>query len=120
MDREELKIIKDEKQIILNGILDELQTQSLRDLFYGTRDKEIRMEEVKNILEEEYEKLSMNEFFLKKYKGKEPWVTAVSETLEEIEAIENDYFNYIQGGDGYISWYLDALDESELEEEEID
>ena len=62
----------------------------------------------------------MNDFFLKKYKGGEPWVTAVSETLEEIEAIENDYFNYIQGGDGYISWYLDALDESELEEEEID
>ena len=78
------------------------------------------MEEVKLILEEEYEKLSMNEFYLKKYKGKEPWMAAVFETLEEIEAIENDYFNYIQGGYGYISWFLDALDGSELEEEEID
>ena len=89
MNPEELKIIEDEKQIILNDILDELQTQSLRDLFYGTRDKEDRMEEVKLILERENEILRMNEFFLKKYKGKEPWVTAVSETLEGIEAIEN-------------------------------
>ena len=43
MGPEELKIIEDEKQIILNDILDELQTQSLRDLFYDTREKEIRI-----------------------------------------------------------------------------
>ena len=118
MDTEGLKIIKDERQTILNGILDELQTQSLRDLFYDTRAKENRIETVKNILEEEYEILYMNEFFVKKYKGKECWVTSVSETLARIEAIENDYSNYTQGGYGYISGYLDVLDESESEEEE--
>ena len=118
MNPEELKIIEDEKQIILNEILDELQTQSLRDLFYDTRDKENRMEEVKLILEREYEILKMSEFLLENYKGKGSVVTVVSGTLEAIEAIGNDYLNYIQGGDGYISWYLDALDESE--EEEID
>ena len=47
MSPEELKIIEDERQKILNGILDELQTQSLRDLFYGTREKEGRIEKVK-------------------------------------------------------------------------
>ena len=54
----------------------------------------------------------------KKYKGKECWVTSVSETLERIEAIENDYSNYIQGGYGFISEYLDALNESWSEEED--
>ena len=115
---EDLKIIEDERQKILNDILDELQTQSLRGLFYDTHEKENRIETVKNILEEEYELLEFNENMLKKYKGKEPWVTSVSETLEQIEAIDNDYSNYIQGGSGYISEYLYVLDESEPEEEE--
>ena len=120
MGPEKLKIIEDERQRVLNGILDELQTQSLRDLFYDTREKENRIETVKNILEEEYEILGMNEFFVKKFKGKECWVTSVSETLARIEAIENDYSNYIQGGYGYISGYLDVLYESESEEEDVD
>ena len=55
---------------------------------------------------------------VEKYKGNECWVTSVSETLARIEAIGNDYSNYIQGGYGYISGYLDVLDESESEEEE--
>ena len=41
MDPEELKIIEDERQGILNGILDELQTQSLRDLFLTRVKKKI-------------------------------------------------------------------------------
>ena len=54
---------------------------------------------------------------VKKYKGEECWVTYVSKTLERIEEIENDYSNYIQGGYGYISGYLSAMDESESEYE---
>ena len=54
---------------------------------------------------------------LKKYEGKEYWITSVTETLERIEEIESDYSNYIQGGDGYISGYLSVLGESESEEE---
>ena len=119
MGPEELRIIEDERQEILNGILDELQTQSLRDLFSGTREKENRKETVKNILEGEYELLEFNENMLKRYEGKECWVTSVFETLEQIEAIENDYSNYVQGGYGFISDYLSVLDESE-EEEEVD
>ena len=34
MNPEELKIIEVERQKILNDILDDLQTQSLRDLFF--------------------------------------------------------------------------------------
>ena len=120
MSPEELKIIEDERQKILNGILDELQTQSLRGLFSDTRGKENRIEKVKDLLEEEYELLYFNEYMLKKYKGKECWVTSVSETLERIEGIGNDYSNYIQGGYGFISEYLDVLNESEPEEEEVD
>ena len=86
MGPEELKIIEGERQEILNGILDELQTQSLRNLFYDTREKENRIETVKNILEEEYEILCINESMVKKYKGNECWVTSVSETLARIEA----------------------------------
>ena len=121
MGPEELKIIEDERQDILNGTLDELQTQSLRDLFYDTREKENRVEVAKNILEEEYEILCINESMVEKYKGNECWVTSVPETLARVEAIGNDYSNYIQGGYGYISGYLDVLDESESgEEEDVD
>ena len=55
MTPEELKIIEVERQKILNDILEELQTQSLTDLFFETREKENRVKKVKNILEEEYE-----------------------------------------------------------------
>ena len=41
MNPEELKIVEDEKQTILNDILDELQTQSLRGLFYDTVKKKL-------------------------------------------------------------------------------
>ena len=115
MNPEELKIIGDERQKILNDILDELQIQSLRDLFSDTCEKENRIEKLKNILEEEYEILEFNEHMLKKSGGKEKWVTYIAKTLECIEEIENDYSNYIQGGYGYISDYLGALDESEYE-----
>ena len=115
MDPKELKIIGVERQKILNDILDDLQTQSLRGLFFETREKENRIEEVKNILEEEYEILEFNEHMLKKSVGKEKWVTYIAGTLESTEEIENDYLNYIQGGDGYISDYLNVLDESEYE-----
>ena len=101
----ELKIIGDERQKILDEILDELQTKSIRDIFYDTREKENRIETIKDILEGEYEILVMNENMLKKYEGKECWATSVSETLDTIEAIENDYSNYIQGGYGFISEY---------------
>ena len=113
MNPEELKIIEDERQKILNDILEELQTKSLKELFFETSDKE----KVKNILEEEYELLDFNEYMLKKSEGKECWVTSISETLERIKEIENDYSNYIQGGYGYISDYLIALNEIETEYE---
>ena len=117
MNSEELKIIEDERQKILNDILDELQTQSLRGLFSGTRDKENRIEKVKDLLEEEYEMLNINEYMAKKYKEEEYWVTYISESLGRIEEIENDYSNYIQGGYGYIAWFLDTVYESETEYE---
>ena len=91
MNPEELKIIEVERQETLNDILEELQTKSLKELFLETSDKENRIEKVKNILEEEYELLDFNEYMLKKYEGKECWITSVFETLERIEEIENDY-----------------------------
>ena len=72
---------------------------------------------MKNILEEEYELLDFDEYMVKESGGKECRVTSVTETLERIEKIENDYSNYIQGGDGYISEYLIALNEIESEYE---
>ena len=45
------------------------------------------------------------------------WITDVIETQERIEEIENDYLNYIQGGEGYISGYLSVINESESEDE---
>ena len=47
MNSEELKIIEVERQKILNNILEELQTKSLKDLFSETRDKENRIEKSK-------------------------------------------------------------------------
>ena len=90
---------EDGKQKILNDILYDLQAQSLRD----TRE---RAEKVKNILVNEYELLEFNEEMLIKSGGKECWATFISETLERVEGIVNDYSNYIQGGYGCISYYL--------------
>ena len=111
MNSEELKIIEDERQKILNDILEELQTKSLKELFLETSDKENRIEEVKNILEDEYDLLDYNEYMVEKEKDDKYWITAVTETKERIEEIENDYSNYIQGGEGYISGYLSAINE---------
>ena len=97
---EELKIIGAERQEILNDVLEELQTKSLRELFLETSDKENRIEKVKNILEELYESLDFDECMLKYEKDNIFWITSVSETLEIIEEIENDYSNYIRGGRG--------------------
>ena len=114
MNPEELKIIEAERKEILNDILKELQTKSLKELFLKTSDKEKRIEEVKDILEYEYELLDDNEFFAKYYKGKENevlWITYIIETQERIEEIEKDSSNYIQGGEGYISGYLSTINE---------
>ena len=114
MNSEELKIIGAERKKILNDILEELQTKSLKELFLETSDKEKRIEEVKDILEHEYKLLDDNEFFAKYYKEKENevlWITYIIETQERIHEIENDYSNYIQGGEGYISGYLSAINE---------
>ena len=112
MNSEELKMIEDERQNIFNEILDELETKRLHDLFHDTRDKEDRIE-VKNILETLYGTLRYYRLRVKKYKGKGPWVKYVSETLGQIEEVENDYSNYIQGGYGYISGYLESMYESD-------
>ena len=51
----------------------------------------------------------------------ECWATFISETLARIEAIGNDYSNYIQGGYGCIyTYYLSLQEESGEEEEEVD
>ena len=110
MNPEELKIIETERQKILNDILEELKTKSLKELFFETSNKEKRIEEVKNILEEEYELLDFNKYIAEK-KDDVYWITSVLETQERIEEIENDYPNYIQGGEGYISGYLSVMDE---------
>ena len=68
MNPEELKIIKAERQKILNGILEELQTKSLKELFSETRDKENRIEKVKDILEDLYNDLHYYECREKKNK----------------------------------------------------
>ena len=60
MDPEVLKIIEDERQNILNEILDELETERLKDLFRDTRDKEGRIEEVRNVLKTLYDILKYN------------------------------------------------------------
>ena len=117
MNPEELKIIKVEKQEILNGILEELQTKSLKELFSETRDKENRIEKVKDTLEELYEDLHFYEYRVKNNKRqtyKDYWIARVLDVQEIIDEIENDYSNYIQGGGGFIS---DYLGESESEDE---
>ena len=106
---EELKLIEAERKEILNDILEELQTKSLRELFLETSEKEKRIEEVKDILELENEDLIYNEETLRSRRGKEDeiqWMTNVFETLERIKEIEDDYLNYIHGGIGYISGYI--------------
>ena len=121
MSPEELKIIADERQGILNGILEELQTKSLKDLFSETRDKEDRVGEVKDVLEKLYDELRIYERWVKnnrRQKYHDYWVSCAAFVQDIIGAIEKDYSNYIQGGYGYISVYLDEVNESESEEEE--
>ena len=113
MGPEVLEIIEDERQAILSEILDELETHSLKNLFRDMRDKEDRIEEVENILGTLYDMLRYNRRMVRRYKNKGPWSKYVSETLEQIEEIENDYMNYIQGGVGYILGYLESMYESD-------
>ena len=117
MNSEELKIIKVERQKILNNILEELQTKSLKDLFSETRDKENRIEKVKDAMEELYEDLHFYERRVKNNKRqtyKDYWIALILDVQEIIDEFENDYSNYIQGGEGFISEYLG---ESESEDE---
>ena len=117
---EELKLIETERKEILNDILEELQTKSLRELFLETSEKERRVEDVEAILELENDLLNYNEEMLESRRGKEDevyWITTVFETLERIEEIEDDYLNYIHGGEayisGYISGYLSVINEED-------
>ena len=133
MNSEELKIIEDERQKILNDILEELQTKSLKELFLETSDKEKRMKKAKDAMEKLYKDLHFNESMIKynecmiKY-GKRKKESTVSfekdfllKTQKKIDEFKNDYSNYIQGGYGFISKYLgenesESEDESELED----
>ena len=74
---------------------------------------EERSKEVEEALEIEYELLAIDEIFAKEKKDDEYWATAVMETKERIREIKNDYLNYINGGEGYISGYLEAIYEIE-------
>ena len=119
MNSEELKIIGAERKEILNDILEELQTKSLKDLFSETRDKENRIEKLKDALEELYKDFHYYERRVKnnkRYKYKDYWLAKYLETQDIIDAIENDYSNHIQGGYGFISEYL-GEDESGSEDE---
>ena len=68
MNSEELKIIADERKKILNDILEELQTKSLKELFLETSDKENRIGKMKDALEELYEDLHFYERRIKNNK----------------------------------------------------
>ena len=105
---EELKLIEAERKEILNDILIELQTKSLKELFLETSDKEKEMKEVEDILEKLYELLDLIEYNVKHNIGKKDRTIETQETLESIYEIENDYSNYIQGGEGFISEYLNV------------
>ena len=72
-----------------------------------------RAKEVEEALEIEYEILKFNEIFAKEKKDDEYWATAVIETKERIEEIKNDFLNYVEGGEGYISGHLEAIREIE-------
>ena len=116
MNPEELKIIEDERKKILNDILEELQTKSLKDLSFETSEKENRIEKVKVALEELYEDLHLYERWARRSIYKDYWNACALDVQEAIDEFENDYSNYIQGGEGFISEYLDE-DESEPENE---
>ena len=76
-------------------------------------DAKERAKEVEDALKIEYELLDFDEYMVEKKKDIEYWVTAVMETKERIREIKNDYLNYINGGEGYISGYLSAIHEIE-------
>ena len=102
MNSEELRILEDERQKIMDEILEELETKSLKDLFLEMRNKENRMEEVKEILEELNWEL---DFYNKTQASRNLWAEDALNTQSIINEIEGDYSNYIQGGEGYISEY---------------
>ena len=132
---EELKFIEAERKEILNDILEELQTKSLRELFLETsekeREKERRIEEVRAILEELSDELRYYERMLRYYermlryngrrqgywreegdeKSHERYKRWMTDVLEIIKEIEDDYLNYIHGGEAYISGYLSDWDD---------
>ena len=85
---------KNLRKEILNDILEELQTKSLKELFLETSDKEKRMKEAKDALKKMYEDLHFYEIV------EEPIFE--KEIQEIIDEFENDYLNYIQGGEGFI------------------
>ena len=119
MNSEELKIIEVERQKILNDILEELQTKSLKELFFETSDKENRIKKVKDALEELYEDLHFYEYMVRDAKmqtDRDRWIERALDVQAIIDELKNDYSNYIQGGEGFISEYLDE-DESESEDE---
>ena len=120
---EELKLIEAERKEILNEILEELQTKSLKELFLETSDKEKRIEEVRYILKEEYEILDKDKQRLKSHREKEDEVEShrgkedegkliddIIVRMRTIDGIKDDYSNYIQGGEGFISDCLRELD----------
>ena len=74
---------------------------------------EERSKEVEDALKIEYELLNYDEYMAKEKKGDEYWATAVMETKERIREIITDYLNYINGGEGYISGYLETIYEIE-------
>ena len=74
---------------------------------------EERSKEVEDALKIEYELLNYDEYMAKEKKDNEYWATAVMETKERIREIITDYINYINGGEGYISGYFEAIREFE-------
>ena len=102
---------------MIYDILEKLQTKSLKDLFLETSDKEKRMKEAKDALEELYKDLHFykrmvkyNEravkYDIRKKENTVPWEKALLETQETTDEFENDYSNYIQGGERFIFEYL--------------
>ena len=121
MNSEELKIIEAERKKILNDILEELQSKSLKELFLEASDKEKRMKKAKDELEELYKDLYFYKYIIiyneKNKMDTAFWKKTLLNTQEIIDEFENDYSNYIQGGYGFISGYLGNESESEDESE---
>ena len=108
MNSEELRILEDERQKILDEILEELQTKSLKKLFHETREKESRMKKARDALKELYEDLHRYEYMVRNamVTSRDRWMERAHDKQKEIDELENDYSNYIQGGYGPIARYL--------------